>query len=70
MSGPPESPIRESADGAQVDDAPPSTGIPTVDDALAPLAELAGRAVSEHHEALAVAHEALHRELQSPSPSP
>lgn len=44
-----------------------TTGLPAVDEALERLADLDERPVSEHHEALAAAHEALHTELQSPS---
>ncbi|HEY5786485.1 MAG TPA: hypothetical protein VIT65_17085 [Microlunatus sp.] len=49
------------------DDALPVTGLPAVDRALAELADLDERPVSEHHTALAAAHEVLHAELQSPS---
>ncbi len=45
----------------------PSTGLPAVDDALARLADLEQRPVSEHHAALAAAHETLHAELESPT---
>lgn len=50
----------------QVDE-PPATGLPAVDDALAGLADLDQRPVSEHHSELAAAHEVLHAELESPS---
>ena len=55
---------RTTAD--QVDE-PPATGLPAVDDALAGLADLDQRPVSEHHTELAAAHEVLHAELESPS---
>ncbi|HEY5980407.1 MAG TPA: hypothetical protein VIT41_12305 [Microlunatus sp.] len=45
----------------------PATGLPVVDEALAQLTDLDQRPVSEHHAALAAAHEVLHDELQSPS---
>jgi hypothetical protein len=45
----------------------PATGLPAVDEALAGLADLDQRPVSEHHAALAAAHEVLHSELESPS---
>jgi len=48
----------------------PTTGLPAVDDALSRLADLDQRPVSEHHEPLAAAHEALHGELQSPPRDP
>lgn len=58
-------------DGAPPDQAPdaqrPTTGLPAVDDALARLAELDQHPVSEHHAALAAAHETLHQALESPS---
>lgn len=44
---------------------PVTTGLPAVDDALAQLADLDSRPVSEHPAALADAHEMLHAELQS-----
>jgi hypothetical protein len=43
----------------------PVTGLPAVDDALRALDDLDGRPVSEHHDALSAAHEALHESLQS-----
>lgn len=58
-------------DGAAHDRAadpqPPATGLPAVDGALAELADLDQRPVSEHHAALAAAHETLHQALESPS---
>lgn len=55
-----------SVPGPTLDDSPPSTGLPAVDAALAPLGDLRERPLAEHHDALASAHEALHGELQSP----
>ena len=48
-------------------DEPPTTGLPAVDEALAGLAELDQRPVTEHHTELSAAHEVLHAELESPS---
>ena len=45
----------------------PTTGLPSVDEALSRLDKLAERPVSEHHDVLAGAHEVLHTELQPPS---
>lgn len=47
--------------------AAPVTGLPAVDDALSRLADLDELPVSEHHDALSAAHEALHEALQSPA---
>ena len=55
---------------APAGDAPPSTGLPAVDEALARLAGLDEQPVTDHPEALAAAHEVLHAELQSPSYEP
>jgi hypothetical protein len=49
------------------DGEPPITGLSAVDEAVARLADLDRRPVSEHHEALTAAHEVLHTELQSSS---
>lgn len=43
----------------------PTTGLVAVDQAIASLADLDGRPVSQHPEALAAVHETLHHELQS-----
>jgi hypothetical protein len=45
----------------------PSTGLAAVDEAVARLADLDERPVSEHHEVLAAVHEVLHAELQASS---
>lgn len=50
-----------------VDEQRPATGLPAVDGALAELGDLDQRPVSEHHAALAAAHESLHQALESPS---
>lgn len=47
--------------------APPQTGEPAVDDALSGVQDLAARPLSEHHEQLSRAHEALHDVLHEPS---
>jgi hypothetical protein len=44
-------------------DAPPETGDPEIDRALAGLADLPDAPLSEHHDRLASAHEVLHRAL-------
>ena len=64
MSADPAGDDRATAD--QVDERP-ATGLPAVEDALAGLADLDQRPVSEHHTELAAAHEVLHAELESPS---
>lgn len=51
--------------GMEPTTAPPSTGNPDVDAALAALSELAERPLAEHHEALAGAHEVLVRQLEA-----
>ncbi len=64
------SPDRPDVDGPESADpgtGPPATGLPAVDEALAGLADLDQRPVSEHHTDLAAAHEVLHAELESPS---
>ena len=48
-------------------DGPPLTGEPAVDDALSGVQDLASRPLSEHHEHLSRAHEALHGVLHEPS---
>jgi hypothetical protein len=50
--------------------APPSTGLPAVDEALIRLSELDDRPVSEHPDALAATHETLHRSLEAPTSDP
>lgn len=45
----------------------PETGLPAVDDALAELSTLDDQPVSEHHERLSSAHDALHDALQAPT---
>ena len=60
-------PVDEARATADSVDEPPATGLPAVDEALAGLAELDQRPVSEHHTELAAAHEVLHAELESPS---
>jgi hypothetical protein len=42
---------------------PPPTGNATIDDALLGLADLASAPLSDHHDRLAKAHEALHEAL-------
>ena len=44
---------------------PPVTGHVTVDDALGRLEDLASAPLSEHHDRLAKAHEALHEALDA-----
>ena len=51
---------------ARVGTTAPATGLPAVDEALSGLADLDEQPVSEHHDALSAAHEALHEALQSP----
>ena len=48
---------------------PPQTGEPAVDDALSGVQDLADRPLSEHHEHLSRAHEALHEVLDDSSRS-
>ena len=66
MSGPEE--------GAVVDDtraaAMPSTGDPTIDDALQDLHDLPSTPLAEHHDRLAQAHEALHAALERSGDQP
>ena len=66
MSGPEE--------GAAVDDpsaaAMPSTGDPTIDDALQDLHDLPSTPLAEHHDRLARAHEALHVALERSDDQP
>jgi hypothetical protein len=45
---------------------PPLTGNATIDDALLGLADLASAPLSDHHDRLANAHEALHEALDPP----
>lgn len=45
---------------------PPLTGNATIDDALLGLADLASAPLSDHHDRLAKAHEALHEALDPP----
>jgi hypothetical protein len=45
---------------------PPLTGNATIDDALRGLADLASAPLSDHHDRLAKAHEALHEALDPP----
>ena len=45
---------------------PPLTGNVTIDDALRGLADLASAPLSDHHDRLAKAHEALHEALDPP----
>lgn len=45
---------------------PPLTGNATIDDALLGLADLASAPLSDHHDRLAKAHEALHEALEPP----
>jgi hypothetical protein len=45
---------------------PPLTGNATIDDALLGLADLASGPLSDHHDRLAKAHEALHDALDPP----
>ena len=45
---------------------PPPTGDATIDDALRELADLASAPLSDHHDRLAKAHEALHEALDPP----
>jgi hypothetical protein len=45
---------------------PPLTGNATIDDALLGLADLASSPLSDHHDRLAKAHEALHEALDPP----
>ena len=62
-------PVSEAADHAGTDPTasdPPVTGLPAVDEALRRLGDLDEKPVSEHHDALAGAHEILHTELQTP----
>jgi hypothetical protein len=43
---------------------PPHTGDAAIDDALLGLADLASAPLSDHHDRLAMAHEALHQTLE------
>ncbi len=45
---------------------PPPTGNAIIDDALLGLADLASAPLSDHHDRLAKAHEALHEALDPP----
>ena len=45
---------------------PPLTGNATIDDALLGLADLTSAPLSDHHDRLAKAHEALHEALNPP----
>jgi hypothetical protein len=45
---------------------PPLTGNATIDDALLGLADLESAPLSDHHDRLAKAHEALHEALDPP----
>jgi hypothetical protein len=45
---------------------PPLTGNAAIDDALRGLADLASAPLSDHHDRLAKAHEALHETLDPP----
>jgi hypothetical protein len=45
------------------DGAPPQTGDPEIDGALAELADLPATPLAEHHDRLASVHEVLHRAL-------
>lgn len=47
--------------------APAQTGEPAVDDALSGVQDLAARPLSEHHDQLSRAHEALHEVLHDAS---
>lgn len=60
-------PVGDDRAAADPVDQPPATGLPAVDEALAGLAELVQRPVSEHHTELAAAHEVLHAELEAPA---
>ena len=60
-------PVGDDQAAADPVDQPPATGLPAVDEALAGLAELVQRPVSEHHTELAAAHEVLHAELEAPA---
>jgi len=51
-------------------DTAPATGLPAVDAALSVLVDIGEQPVSEHHDALSAAHEALHEALQSPPARP
>ncbi|BAK34754.1 hypothetical protein MLP_17400 [Microlunatus phosphovorus NM-1] len=51
-------------------DQQPATGLTEVDEALAGLADLGRRPVSEHPEALSAVHEVLHQTLQTPPAVP
>jgi hypothetical protein len=61
-------------EGAIVDDpsaaAMPSTGDPTIDDALQDLHDLPSTPLAEHHDRLARAHEALHVALERSGDQP
>ena len=48
----------------------PSTGNPTIDEALQGLQDLPVKPLAEHHDRLAGAHEALHVALERPGDEP
>ena len=48
----------------------PSTGDPTIDDALQDLHDLPSTPLAEHHDRLAQAHEALHAALERSGDQP
>ena len=60
MTGPEEGAVVDESSAAAV----PSTGDPTVDDALQDLRDLPATPLAEHHDRLARAHEALHVALE------
>ena len=60
MSGPEEGAVVDEPKAAAL----PSTGDPTIDDALQDLHDLPSTPLAEHHDRLARAHEALHVALE------